>query len=574
MALLLVPRRLQISGAFASSLHGRIAAKTAIMQTIANSPGLTSVSLARDEHFNNAARLPFTMLSDLLAAGSASGSGLASRLRTLVGGWVGADAPQELPALQHCTSLTHLDISYAHLGTWLSRPGGHAAAALAASFKGMRSLTYLRAEHCQLDSSRTVGPMHSFASALRPLTQLQHLHLAKNRIGAVGLGALRPVAAGMLQLQTLDVADCCIQSMAGAQALQDLLCVTPCLTHLCVSGNSIGPQGAAGLASALRGVTCLQSLHIGRAALGDSGVRLLTPVLAALPCLHTLDLSFNELLRWCWLPTLLPAGSTGGSAASPLRTLDVIGNPLVDGDARVWTTVLSAGALQLQSLNLSDTQLWDRGWLELAPALTSLTPSLQALRVSRSVVGPMGEAYLASTLQALTGLTCLEARSFFSSVGMVTVAPYLRGLTRLQVLNLWRTPMRADGTAAFVRVLPALAGSLKHLDLSRCSMDTRAAETVLAPALAQATGLAQLHLNDNELGPRGAQWLPQVLGGMRYLRRVGLSACGLGPEGCVAVAQALKDRDGLALAMHDNAVARGSAVWGELSSMPGLTIHL
>ena len=67
-------------------------------------------------------------------------------------------------------------------------------------------------------------------------------------------------------------------------------------------------------------------------------------------------------------------------------------------------------------------------------------------------------------------------------------------MRRLQVLDLSSNAMSAEGTAAFASVLCAFAGSLKHLNLFDCNKDTEAAANALAPALAQATGLVELHL--------------------------------------------------------------------------------
>ena len=126
---------------------------------------------------------------------------------------------------------------------------------------------------------------------------------------------------------------------------------------------------------------------------------------------------------------------------------------------------------------------------------------------------------------------------------MVTISPALTGMQRLQVLDLHHAPMPADGTAAFTSALPALAGSLQHLTLSHCRIYVEAAANALAPALAQATGLVELGLGNNDLGPQGAQWLVPVLSALPYLRKVCLGACNLGVQGCMAVAHALKDRD-------------------------------
>lgn len=78
--------------------------------------------------------------------------------------------------------------------------------------------------------------------------------------------------------------------------------------------------------------------------------------------------------------------------------------------------------------------------------------------------------------------------------------------------------MSAEVTVAFSMALPGLAGSLMRLDLSSWSIGAQAATTALAPALAQATGLVEVRLGDNDLGPQGAQWLVPVLTALPHLR--------------------------------------------------------
>ena len=101
------------------------------------------------------------------------------------------------------------------------------------------------------------------------------------------------------------------------------------------------------------------------------------------------------------------------------------------------------------------------------------------------------------------------------------------GMRRLQVLDLHRTAMGADGTAALAAVLPALAGSLMHLNLTDCSIDAKTAANALAPALAPAIALVRLCLYCNALGSRAAAWLVPVVSALPHLRAVGLYSCKL-----------------------------------------------
>ena len=190
-------------------------------------------------------------------------------------------------------------------------------------------------------------------------------------------------------------------------------------------------------------------------------------------------------------------------------------------------------------------------------------------------MGATTAAALAAALQPLTGLTSLKvSKTLAVPDSVVAFSPALMGMRRLQVLDLASNPFSAQGTAAFAQALLALAGSLKHLDLSYCQIDASTAASTLAPALAQVTGLAKLHLVTSNFAPQGAQWLVPVLSNLRHLRKVDLDGCKLGAQGCMAVAQALKERDASALSLCCNGVASVSIDEHELLNMPGINVFV
>ena len=104
------------------------------------------------------------------------------------------------------------------------------------------------------------------ASAVQPLTQLQHLDLAGNNIKVPGLLALAPALSAMPALQTLVVSSNYTGWKARAdwvEALCALLSIVPGLTHLNVVGsNSLLDEGVTLLAPVLRGMTGLQHLNL------------------------------------------------------------------------------------------------------------------------------------------------------------------------------------------------------------------------------------------------------------------------------------------------------------------------
>ena len=180
----------------------------------------------------------------------------------------------------------------------------------------------------------------------------------------------------------------------------------------------------------------------------------------------------------------------------------------------------AASYLQLHKLDLRRTYLRDEGCKALATALSRLGPCLRALTLACDESGHEGIAAAAGTLQALTGLTRLQAAYFSELQVMAALAPALKGMRRLQVLNLHKNRMGYQGIAAFAAVLPSFAGSLKHLGLPGCSIAADAAAGLLSPELAPATGLTELRLSFNLLGPQGAQWLASLLSALPYPRHV------------------------------------------------------
>ena len=117
------------------------AATAAATRVVKNSASLTAVNVVEQEY---GCYTPHPlMLSDLLAAGATSG--LATRLRVLTGITVtAAFAVQQLQALRHCTSLTHLDIRGRDLQVYLKQHCQQAALELTAALQGLHLLTCLR----------------------------------------------------------------------------------------------------------------------------------------------------------------------------------------------------------------------------------------------------------------------------------------------------------------------------------------------------------------------------------------------------------------------------------------------
>lgn len=220
------------------------AATAAAMRVVGKSASLTTVSKMDCIHAAPLHTTPTLPLSDLLAAGAASVQ--ATRLRKLTSVQLDADcAVQQLQALQHCTGLTHLDISGSEPEDWLPEQGHQAAVELTTALQGMRRLVRLQVRHLQFEGSEA-----ALASALQPLTHIQHLHVWCSGLGEAELAALAPALSAMPGLQMLDFSNNSPEGVERAEALCGLLDAVPRLTHLDVSGTSLWAEGAVLLAPA------------------------------------------------------------------------------------------------------------------------------------------------------------------------------------------------------------------------------------------------------------------------------------------------------------------------------------
>ena len=260
-----------------------MAATAAAMRVVKNSSSLTAVNM----YYPYGAPLSLLLL-DLLAAGLASG--LATRLRKLTGIAVeAACADQQLQALRQGTGLTHLDISGGHLQDC-------PAVEVAAALQAMPRLTRLHMRSCNLQSQRVVAAL---ASALRPLTQLQHLCLSGSRLGEAGAASLAPALSAMPGLQTLDVSSSYLREAAGAKALCTLLGAVLRLTHLDVNNNVLWDEGAALLLCCRASCACRSST-----------CATYTLVTGGWPCsLHPLQ-RYSTSTHWTCVALVRPSPST------------------------------------------------------------------------------------------------------------------------------------------------------------------------------------------------------------------------------------------------------------------------
>ncbi|GAX77927.1 hypothetical protein CEUSTIGMA_g5369.t1 [Chlamydomonas eustigma] len=194
------------------------------------------------------------------------------------------------------------------------------------------------------------------------------------------------------------------------------------LYHLDLTGNRIGPKGAAALATSLVTMTELQHLDLGNNCLGSEGT-----------AAH-LNLGRNNNLLVKGATALAPALK----ALTQLHHLD-LSNTNYNGEGpTTWEPHGAiAGLTELQDLNLYGNSLGSQGAIVLAPALLKANVELLDLNLGLNYLGPLGAAALAPSLKHLTKLQhlCLIFNGL-GSEGAHALAPCIRRLKGLQVVKL------------------------------------------------------------------------------------------------------------------------------------------
>eukprot|EP00892_Ulva_mutabilis_P009831 jgi/Ulvmu1/721/UM010_0093.1 len=175
----------------------------------------------------------------------------------------------------------------------------------------------------------------------------------------------------------------------------------------------------------------------------------------------------------------------------------------------------------------------------------ALTPAMTALTALTQL--HLGSAGGAAPAPQGTSFAVMQQRRAQCAVLLASLA----GLTRLEALRLWSVLTAAAG----VEEARALGGSLQRLrrltwlDLSGNSLHP-AVLRVLAPHVADACGLLELHLRHTGIGDAGMRVLASAVAALRVLRRLDLRGNGLGSAGAaplVAATVELPLEEGVAL---------------------------
>jgi Ran GTPase-activating protein (RanGAP) involved in mRNA processing and transport len=390
-------------------------------------------------------------------------------------------------------------------------------------------------------------------------------------------------------LMALRIPDACL----GPQALREVclfLSRDTRFSHLQLSGNILGDDGAERLAELLQVNTNLTSLDVRATGLGQHAFATLLSALVHHPSITSLDAGSIKSEGRMFM------GSIGCKALakvlkhnSVLRKLHLSNAGLVGEGV---STVVRGLALNrtLVSLDLSSNDLTPKSIGRLGEALAFLH-TLQSLVLAENRMGTVGTAVLCDTLRKMENLKRLDLRK--NGIG-------LRGLTILtdtigEMISLQE--LLLDGNAftenSRTGILSALSASSFTTSSSSSSHTGSGGamspgeefrskdyvETVLkrlylvekrvSPRMCNNTALRTLSLCHSNIGDKLCEDLSKILQGHRGLQSLHLTGNALGDQSAFALAELLRHAPSLAnLHASENSIgdAGGAALCLALSS--------
>jgi Leucine-rich repeat (LRR) protein len=398
-----------------------------------------------------------------------------------------------------------------------------------------------RVFHRQLTSltfTQGVSSAARFPEALANLTSLQALNLSGRscccldgtslsklkRLRSLDLSSCSPIPPLHLDLSALTrlvLAD----NGIGDRHFQSVDLSR--LNHLDLGNNNLGAGALALIAASLRGSTVLRHLDLSSNRFQDRVGTKLAALLGETTGLHTLLLGNNRF------------GSEGLAIMAPalekmvdLRVLDLEATCIVDrSDSRLPLSSFLSKMTNLVSLDLGHNYIDARGFEDLAPALSVLV-LLQKISLQRNDLSRASAVQnLFPTFEKLLALRELNlGATWLNEESLEAAVPFARHLSGLQAIGLGEAVHHATERAGMLlgSILRHLK-DLKKLDLGfnnfgRCLVH-------LIPSLEGMTGLRELILSGNRLGPQnGIAILAPALGKMTGLETLRLSMNGLGVD--------------------------------------------
>lgn len=316
-------------------------------------------------------------------------------------------------------------------------------------------------------------------------------------------------------------------------------------TSIRAVGDEIDEVAAAHVAVTLEKCTNLRSLCLARNPMGDAGAVALAPGLAACASLTALTVSRCGI------------GDAGAAAV-----------------ARALPSTLIA-------LDASSNEMTSLGLGHLAAEIRAgRTPSLTRLNLSGNDVGPGGGAELAEALP--TGAPKLEALDlrgcFLADSGVSWLAPALPKCECLTTLHLGSNGAGDSAAAALAAALPDCP-RLEELGLAMNSI-TGDGVWELVEGLAECIALSRLDLKGNGIGDEGVSAIADVLADVPTLREVIMSNNDVGEEGAIALAECFGQKrltpwaDGLVLVLESNPDVAGAGRTSLEAAASRVGIHL
>ena len=207
------------------------------------------------------------------------------------------------------------------------------------------------------------------------------------------------VSGQFLKLPILDLY--MLLSEADVVLLTEALNVNSTLTELVLFDNSIGDQGASGLAEALKANSTLAELHLYGNGIGDQGASDLAEALKVNSTLTELVMFVNSIGD---------QGAFGLAEALKVNSTLTVLNLTVNGIGHQGASGLAEALKEnstLAGLSLSYNQVGDEGATALAEAL-KVNSSLTALDLISTAIGDQGATGLAEALKRNSTLKVLD----------------------------------------------------------------------------------------------------------------------------------------------------------------------
>jgi NAD(P)-dependent dehydrogenase (short-subunit alcohol dehydrogenase family)/Ran GTPase-activating protein (RanGAP) involved in mRNA processing and transport len=286
------------------------------------------------------------------------------------------------------------------------------------------------------------------------------LDLCKQTLGPEGVAVVADALRGNTAVNAL-LLGANQAGPAGGRAVAQLLRGESSLEAVYLGCNQLGPEATADLAAAVSGHASVRQLWLKRNAVGDEGARALAAALVHTPGLRTLDL-VSDGLTAAGVDALAEALACPGAG---LAHLFLDGNALGLAGAEAVARMLRA-APSLHTLSLGCNALGDAGAAVLAEALACNT-TLRSLDLSSNDLGPAAAEVLAVALRGHPSLVELSL-GYAAATAVLGVRPNRLGddgafaladalghNTTLEVLDLGRADL---GPAGVLRLLDAAEG--------------------------------------------------------------------------------------------------------------------